>query len=64
MPLTHKLVTELERDIRSTDCRWIVTDTDHAPLLDGIETGVPAERLLVVDEPGYAATLAGFAGAP
>ena len=26
---------ELERDIRATDCRWIVTDTEHLPLLDG-----------------------------
>jgi len=55
---------ELERDIRATDCRWIVTDRDHAPLLDGVDTGVPGERVLVVDDPAYAAVLAPFAGAP
>ncbi len=56
---------ELERDIRSTDCRWIVTDTEHLPLLDGIDTGVAADRLLVVDDDGaYASSLAPFADAP
>ena len=54
---------ELERDIRSTDCRWIVTDREHARLLDGIDVGIPAERLLVVDEPAYVAALDAGAGA-
>ena len=55
---------ELERDIRSTDCRWIVTDRDHLSLLDGIDTGVPTERLLVVDAPAYATTLEQVAAEP
>src|SRR5579871_5914265 len=48
---------ELERDIRSTDCQWIVTDREHAALLEGLSTGVPASRLLIVDEPAYTAAL-------
>jgi fatty-acyl-CoA synthase len=55
---------ELERDIRSTDCRWIVTDRDHLPLLDGIDTGVAADRLLVVDDAAYASALGAVEGAP
>jgi fatty-acyl-CoA synthase len=54
---------ELERDIRSTDCRWIVTDRDHATLLDGLDAGVAPERLLVVDDPAYAGLLGGLSGA-
>ena len=54
---------ELERDIRATDCRWIVTDAEHLPLLAGVDAGVPAERLLVVDDPAYQGRLDGVAGA-
>src|SRR5215211_3416387 len=31
---------ELARDITHTDCQLIVTEEHHAPLLDGIDTGV------------------------
>src|SRR5579883_2532243 len=48
---------ELERDIRSTDCQWIVTDREHAALLEGLSTGVAASHLLIVDEPAYTAAL-------
>jgi fatty-acyl-CoA synthase len=48
---------ELERDIRSTDCRWMVTDREHVGLLEGLDTGVPPSRLLVVDDPAYAQLL-------
>ncbi|WP_225993548.1 AMP-binding protein [Actinomadura rudentiformis] len=40
---------ELATDIRHTDCDLIVTDTAHAALLEGLDTG--AERLLLVDTP-------------
>ncbi|MEV0402199.1 AMP-binding protein [Actinoallomurus sp. NPDC050550] len=49
---------ELAHDIRHTDCQVIVTDTAHAALLDGLDTGVPPERVLRVDEPGHADLLA------
>lgn len=45
---------ELARDIRHTDCRAIVTDAEHLELLAGIDHGVPAERILLVDSPSYA----------
>ena len=33
---------ELAADIRHTDCRCLVTDARHAPLLDGLDLGVPS----------------------
>ena len=54
---------ELERDIRSTDCQWVVTDRDHAGLLEGLDLGLAPERLLVVDDPSYASLLGSVAGA-
>ena len=44
----------LAGDVRRTDCRVLVTDADGAALLDGLDTGVPADRVLRVDDPGYA----------
>ncbi|GAB3970562.1 AMP-binding protein [Actinoallomurus acanthiterrae] len=49
---------ELAHDIRHTDCQVIVTDTAHAALLDGLDTGVPLGRVLRVDDPGHAGLLA------
>ncbi|GAA4639790.1 AMP-binding protein [Actinoallomurus vinaceus] len=49
---------ELAHDIRHTDCQVIVTDTAHAPLLDGLDTGVPPGRVLRVDDPGHTGLLA------
>jgi len=54
---------ELERDIRATDCRWIVTDTEHLPLLHGLDVGVPADRVLVTDGADYTASLRDHEGA-
>ena len=62
---------ELARDIRFTDCGLIVTDAAGAALLEGLDTGVPAHRTLLVDAarapgaPGVAAAGAeGAAPAP
>ena len=55
---------ELEGDIRATDCRWIATDRRHRGLLDGLELGIPEERVLVVDDERHAALLAAHRGAP
>ncbi|OLT21641.1 hypothetical protein BJF79_15310 [Actinomadura sp. CNU-125] len=41
--------------VRHTDCQVLVTSSGHLPLLDGADTGVSRERILVVDGPGYAA---------
>src|SRR5262245_15447449 len=54
---------ELARDIRHTDCQLIVTEPGHAPLLDGLDLGVPADRVFDVESARYAAALAPFADA-
>jgi fatty-acyl-CoA synthase len=54
---------ELARDIRHTDCAWIVTEARHLPLLAGLDCGVPRERILVIDTPAWAAALAPHEGA-
>ena len=40
---------ELARDVRHTDCQLIVTEPAHRPLLDGLDLGVPSERVLDVE---------------
>ncbi len=45
----------LAGDIRRTDCSMVVTDADGASLLQGLDLGLPPERVLRVDRPGYAA---------
>lgn len=52
---------ELARDILHTECRVLVTERAHLPLLAGLE--LPAVRLLVTDTPAYGDLLAPYAGA-
>lgn len=54
---------ELIADIRHSDCELIVTDRRQVALLEGLDVGVDAERLLVVDDERYAGLLAAHAGA-
>ncbi len=54
---------ELARDIRHTDCQLVVTEGRHAPLLEGLDLGLPSGRVLDVDATAYAAALAPHAGA-
>ena len=42
---------DLARDIAFTCCHLVVTDGDGAALLDGLETGVPPERVVRLDQP-------------
>jgi fatty-acyl-CoA synthase len=44
---------ELAADIRHTDCQLIVTERALLPLLDGLDTGVTPEHVLVVDTDEY-----------
>lgn len=53
---------ELARDIRHVDCQLIVTDDEHAGLLDGLDLGVAGGRTLISDADVYAATLDEFRG--
>lgn len=53
---------ELAHDIRHTDCQLIVTDAAHAPLLDGLDLGVPPGRVVLIDDRSYPEALAEAAG--
>ncbi len=50
---------ELAHDIAHTDCQMIVTSAKHAPLLEGLDTGVAPADVLSIDDESYAAALAG-----
>lgn len=55
---------DLSRDIRHTDCAFVVSEASHR---ERIETALASElgdRLLLVDEPACEAGLAAFAGMP
>ncbi|MFD7612258.1 AMP-binding protein [Streptomyces sp. NPDC059828] len=52
---------ELARDILHTDCRVLVTERAHLPLLDGLD--LPGVRILVTDTDACAALLAPYEGA-
>ena len=56
--------TELARDITHTECQLLVTETQHAPLLDGLDTRVGDDRTLVVESPRYTEALSRYRGAP
>jgi fatty-acyl-CoA synthase len=53
---------ELARDIRHADCQAIVTDVDHAHLLDGLDLGAASDRVVLTDSPSYEDALARFRG--
>jgi len=44
---------ELGGDISHTDCQLIVTSTDQAPLLEGLDTGVDPKRVYSADSSRY-----------
>ncbi|WP_405664215.1 AMP-binding protein [Streptomyces sp. RK9] len=52
---------ELARDIVHTDCRLLVTERAHLPLLTGLD--LPGVRVLVTDTPAYDELLAPYRGA-
>ncbi|MCX4990691.1 MULTISPECIES: AMP-binding protein [unclassified Streptomyces] len=52
---------ELARDIRHTECRVLITERAHLPLLDGLE--LPGVRVLVTGTDAYADLLKPYEGA-
>jgi fatty-acyl-CoA synthase len=54
---------ELARDITHTQCQLLVTETGYEPLLDGLATGVDADRVLVTDSGAYSAAVDAHRGA-
>jgi fatty-acyl-CoA synthase len=55
---------EIETDIRHTDCQLLVTDGAGRERLAALDLPVGPDRVLAVDDPGYAAALARHDGAP
>lgn len=49
---------ELATDVRHTDCQLVVTSSDLAPLIAGLDLGLSPDRVLVADTPEYAASIA------
>jgi len=44
---------ELATDIRHTDCQLVVAERKFLPLLEGLDLGIPPERVLAVDSDAY-----------
>lgn len=56
--------SDLTADIRHADCQLVVTDTSGAQRLRALDHGVTADRILVVDHPGYQRQLDPHRGEP
>jgi fatty-acyl-CoA synthase len=54
---------ELERDITHTDCRVLISEDRHAPLLDGLALPIATDRRFRVDSPGWKEAVERHAGA-
>ncbi|HEY3096254.1 MAG TPA: AMP-binding protein [Acidimicrobiia bacterium] len=54
---------ELAHDVRHTDCQLVVSDTDGAGMLAGLDLGVPPESVLTLGAPEFEARLREFSGA-
>jgi fatty-acyl-CoA synthase len=55
---------ELERDVQHSDCRITVTEGKHRPLLDGLDLGLPSDRIFDIDSDVWRTELARHANAP
>jgi fatty-acyl-CoA synthase len=55
---------ELERDIRHSDCRILITEDRHAPLLEGLALPISEDRRFSIDSPRWREAVARFASAP
>ncbi len=55
---------ELARDVRHTDCQLIVTESRHLGLIEGVDLGLDAARILDVESDAYREALASQQPAP
>ena len=55
---------ELARDIRHSDCQLIVTDAGQGELLEGLDLGLPEDRVLYVDAEPYLSMIREREGRP
>ncbi|WP_338597652.1 AMP-binding protein [Saccharopolyspora sp. SCSIO 74807] len=60
---THR-GADLEAQVRHVDCQLIITDRTGWDRLAGLDIGVPPERFLLVDEPGYGELVTAHAEPP
>jgi fatty-acyl-CoA synthase len=54
---------ELARDIRHTHCQLIVTEQRLAGLLDGLDLGVPPDRVLTIEDDAWSSLVEAHTGA-
>jgi fatty-acyl-CoA synthase len=54
---------ELARDITHTDCQMVITEASGRPLLDGLDLGLSADRIVDTDAGDYGDLLAPHQGA-
>jgi len=54
---------ELERDVRHSDCQIVISEARHGPLLEGLDLGLPSDRLFDIDSDAWRTALARHAGA-
>ena len=55
---------ELARNVRHTDCQMVFTAPEQAAIIEDLDLGVPADRVLVSDTPAYTARLDELRDAP
>jgi len=55
---------ELASDIALADCQLVITESRHLPALEGVDLGLDADRIWVVDDERYAKATAEFAHSP
>lgn len=49
---------QLAQLVRHTECQFLVTSNTYVPLIEGVDTGVEPERILLVDDEDYRADVA------
>jgi fatty-acyl-CoA synthase len=54
---------ELAHDIRHTDCAFIVTEAAHRSILDGLDLGIPGDRINMIESGAWRARIEAHATA-
>jgi len=54
---------DLERDIRHTNCQFVISEERFRDNLNELDLGLPADRILIIDSDSYPQALAPYTGA-
>lgn len=54
---------DLERDIRHTNCQFVISEEKFRDNLNELDLGLPADRILIIDSDSYPQALAPYKGA-